>query len=131
MYRFINHIELSSSSIIAACLPPLITTSTPVRKGWSYVIRTLYLEESSKCMYTEYYLRSFAFHHLLVFIFTYIYLYFTFFSYRCDHWVKYIMIIIVLTSYLSGRSVHINEHSLNTTAELFCDIYQRQKCAWL
>ena len=34
IYRFKNRIELSSNSIITACLSPLIYVSSPIRKWW-------------------------------------------------------------------------------------------------
>ena len=38
IYRFTKRIELSSNSIIAACLSPLLYISSPVRKWWSSVL---------------------------------------------------------------------------------------------
>ena len=38
IYRFKNRIELSSISIITACLSPLIYISSPIRKWWSSVL---------------------------------------------------------------------------------------------
>ena len=38
IYRFKNRIELSSNSIITACLSPLIYISSPIRKWWSSVL---------------------------------------------------------------------------------------------
>ena len=36
--RFTKRIEVSSNSIIAACLSPLLYISSPVRKWWSSVL---------------------------------------------------------------------------------------------
>ena len=38
IYRFKNRIELSSNSIITACLSPLIYVSSPISKWWSSVL---------------------------------------------------------------------------------------------
>ena len=38
IYRFTKRIEVSSNSIIAACLSPLLYVSSPVRKLWSSVL---------------------------------------------------------------------------------------------
>ena len=38
IYRFTKRIEVSSNSIIAACLSPLLYISSPVRKWWSSVL---------------------------------------------------------------------------------------------
>ena len=38
IYRFTKRIEVSSKSIIAACLSPLLYISSPVRKWWSSVL---------------------------------------------------------------------------------------------
>ena len=38
IYRFTKRIEISSNSIIAACLSPLLYISSPVRKWWSSVL---------------------------------------------------------------------------------------------
>ena len=38
IYRCKNRIELSSDSIITACLSPLIYVSSPIRKWWSSVL---------------------------------------------------------------------------------------------
>ena len=38
IYRFKNRTELSPSSIITACLSPLIYISSPIRKWWSSVL---------------------------------------------------------------------------------------------
>ena len=38
IYRFKNRIELSSNTIITACLSPLIYISSPIRKWWSSVL---------------------------------------------------------------------------------------------
>ena len=38
IYRFKNPIELSSNSIITACLSPLIYVSSAIRKWWSSVL---------------------------------------------------------------------------------------------
>ena len=48
IYRFTNRIQLSSNSIITACLSPLIYVSSPIRKRWSSV---LYMNQSSNCMH--------------------------------------------------------------------------------
>ena len=36
--RFTKRIEVSSNSVIAACLSPLLYISSPVRKWWSSVL---------------------------------------------------------------------------------------------
>ena len=38
IYRFKNRIELSSNTIITACLSPLIYISSPIRNWWSSVL---------------------------------------------------------------------------------------------
>ena len=38
IYRFTKQIEVSSNSVIAACLSPLLNISSPVRKWWSSVL---------------------------------------------------------------------------------------------
>ena len=38
IYKFTKRIEVSSNSIIAACLSPLLYISSPVRKWWSSVL---------------------------------------------------------------------------------------------
>ena len=48
IYRFKTRIELSSNSIITACLSTLMYISSPVCNWWSSV---LYMNESNNCMH--------------------------------------------------------------------------------